>query len=67
MRFRSTEENSKAELHEVKADDQSEVSAVLTVRKQIKSHTRNIDIFCVFRICPQMFCIKLIFMRLFVT
>ena len=40
MRFRSTEENSKAELHEVKADDQSEVSAVLTVRKQIKSHTR---------------------------
>ena len=67
VRFRSTEENSKAEVHEVRADDQSEVSAVLTVRKQIKSQTRNIDFSCVFRICPLMFFIKLIFMRLFVT
>ena len=47
MRFRSTEENSKAELHEVKADDQSEVSAVLTVRNKI-SLIRGILIFSVF-------------------
>ena len=39
MRFRSTEENSKAEVHEVQAVvDQTEVSTVLKVSKLIKSY-----------------------------